>query len=133
MSTTVSESVTAPPVHRVVPAVVSGARIFIECPSWCTIDHADSPEGHLVDIWHGSDYADLKVPRMDNTPDLLAFARLGLDPYSPKAERRTPFVTVDDGGEGFDMTPDQADEFAANLEAFAAQIRAMARTAKDVA
>ncbi|MFD4912819.1 DUF6907 domain-containing protein [Streptomyces virginiae] len=133
MSTTVSESSFTGTVARVVPAVVSGSRIYIDCPSWCTVDHVESPEGHLEDVWHGGDYADLKVPRMDKTPDLLAFARLGLEPMDSDPQRRKAFVAVDDGGEGFYMRPDQADEFADNLEAFAARIRAMARTARDAA
>lgn len=119
--------------HRIVPAIVSGQQIFIECPSWCTVDHVASPEGHLVDVWHAGEYADLNAPRIGKDPELALFARLGIDPYASEPERRRAFVTVDDGGEGFYMTPDLADQFAANLETFAEQIRAMARTARGAA
>ncbi|NWF25266.1 hypothetical protein HW130_03135 [Streptomyces sp. PKU-EA00015] len=114
---------------RIVPAVVSGARIFIECPAWCTVDHVDSAENHIADVWHGGDYANLNVPRLGKSPDLLAFARLGVDPMSSDPAKQTAFVFVDDGGEGYEMSPDQAVDFADNLERFAAEIRAMAATA----
>jgi hypothetical protein len=119
---------------RLVPAVVSGQQIHIECPSsWCTVDHVAKPEGFLVDVWHVGDYADLNAPRIGKDPQLVLFARLGIDPYASEPERRQAFVTVDDGGEGFYMTPDLADQFADNLVAFAEQIRTMARTARGAA
>lgn len=116
---------------RIVPAVVSGTRIYVECETWCTVDHVASPESHVEDVWHGGDYANLNVPRLGKSPDLLAFARLGIDPGSIDADKRSAFVFVDDGGEGYEMSPAQALEFADNLERFAAEIRAMAATASD--
>ncbi|MFI5985082.1 DUF6907 domain-containing protein [Streptomyces sp. NPDC051555] len=115
---------------RIVPAMVSGQQIFVECPSWCTVDHVEHAEGFLVDLWHASNYADLNAPRIGKDPELVLFARLGIDPFASEPERQRAFITVDDGGEGAYMTPDQADEFADNLEAFAPQIREMARTAR---
>lgn len=115
--------------HRIVPAIVHGRQIHIECPSFCTVDHVASPEGFIEDIWHAGDYADLMAPRMGKSPELALFARLGLDPYDSDPARHQTFVTVDDGGEGYYMAPDQAEEFADNLEAFAARIREMARLA----
>jgi hypothetical protein len=114
-----------------VPAVVCGTRIFIECPSWCTVDHVESAEGHIEDVWHGGDYVDLSVPRIGRDSELLAFARIGIDPVSSDPAKRSAFVFVDDGGEGYEMSPDQADVFADDLERFASQIRAMARTARE--
>ncbi|MBT2477619.1 hypothetical protein [Streptomyces sp. ISL-94] len=122
---------TTPP--RLAPAVVRGQQILIQCPSWCTIDHVAHAEGFLEDVWHCGDYADLMAPRMGKDPELALFARLGIDPYASEPARRKPFVTVDDGGEGYYMTPDMADEFAENLTAFAEKIRAMARSARDAA
>jgi hypothetical protein len=117
---------------RFVPAIVSGAEIRIECPTWCTVDHVADPEGHLVDVEHSSDFADLSVPREgeDDTP--LVFARISSDPHSPNLGRRRPFVSLNDFSEGFEMSPDQADVFAESLEAFAAQVREMARIARGV-
>lgn len=118
---------------RLAPAVVGGKRIHVECPSWCTIDHVADPEGFLEDLWHASEYADLEVPRMGQDPELLVFARLGIDSFSSDPAKRSTFVVVDNGGEGHYMRPDQAEEFAASLEAFAEKIRDLARTARDAA
>lgn len=133
MSTTVPVLIgsTDAPHPRIVPAVVGGNRIYVECPSFCTVDHVASPEGHIEDVWHGGDYAHLNVPRLGKSPDLLAFARLGIDPASSDPAKRTAFVFVDDGGEGYEMSPAQADTFADNLERFAAEIRGMAHTARE--
>ncbi|MFB6805442.1 DUF6907 domain-containing protein [Streptomyces sp. NPDC056387] len=118
---------------RLVPAVVGGHQIHIECPVWCTVDHVAYSEGFLEDVWHCGDQADLYAPRIGKTPDLALYARLGLDSFDPDPARRKTFISVDDGSEGFYMAPDQADQFAENLEAFAEQIRAMARTARGAA
>lgn len=132
--TITAQTTTSPagqPPSRIVPAVVSGTRIYIECPAWCTVDHVDSAENHVEGVWHGGDYANLNVSRIGREPDLLAFARLGIDPGSSDPEKRSAFVFVDDGGEGYEMSPAQALEFADNLERFAAEIRGMAATATD--
>jgi hypothetical protein len=119
---------------RIVPAVVRGEQIFIQCASWCTVDHVANPEGYLVDIWHMGDHANLNVPRMGQSPELMAFASIELDRHSSDPMRQVPFISVEDSSaDGFDMTPDLADQFAANLEAFAEQIRMMARTARGEA
>jgi hypothetical protein len=118
---------------RIVPARVAGAQVFVSCPSWCVIDHVAAEECHLDDVWHRSEYANLTVPRMGKQPELLAFARLGQDLNSNDPRRRVPHLFVDDGGEGHEMTIDQADEFADNLIAFADSIRALARTARGSA
>ncbi|MFJ3878037.1 DUF6907 domain-containing protein [Streptomyces sp. NPDC090077] len=118
---------------RVVPAVINGCTCFVECPSWCVIDHVSRPNRFLEDLWHSGTFAGLMAPSMGRDPEVTLLARLGMDPYSRNADRRSPFVNVDDGGEGLDMTPSQAFEYADNLVAFADQIRAMARTAAGVA
>ncbi|HEY9370398.1 DUF6907 domain-containing protein [Streptomyces sp.] len=135
MTTTVQPATAAlevPPPRRIAPALIKGTKVLIECEAWCTVDHVAANENSIEDIWHAGEYADLKVPRMSGTPELLAFARLGVDEQSDEPGMQKPFVFVDDGSAGFYMTPEQAaDEFAANLEAFAAQVRAMAKTAKE--
>jgi hypothetical protein len=130
MTTTV-QPITQPVLNsRLSPALIKGTRIYVECPDWCTVDHVDENANHVEDVWHAGDYADLEASRINGRSDLVAFARIGVDPQSNDPDMRNPFVVVDDGGEGFYMTPEQADQFAANLDAFADRIRAMARTAK---
>ncbi|MCY0917009.1 hypothetical protein OS965_02310 [Streptomyces sp. H27-G5] len=119
---------------RFAPAIVRGQQIMIQCPSFCTVDHVTDSTGHIEDIWHASDSVDLNVPRLGRQPELMAFAKIQLDGYSSDPAKRTPFINVEDSSaDGFDMAPAQALVYADNLEAFAARIRAMARTAAAVA
>lgn len=117
-------------IPRLSPALVRGTRIFVECPEFCTVDHVDEGANHVEEIWHAGDYADLNVPNMTGKTSLLAFARLGVDEQATEPGMRTPFIVVDEGRDGFYLTPQQADEFADNLNAFASRIREMARVAK---
>jgi hypothetical protein len=134
VSTTVPTSAAVGTTARIVPAVVSGTQIFIECPPWCTVDHVADSTGHVEDIWHASDNVDLEVPRLGQASDLMAFAKIELDGYCSDPRKRVPFIAVEDASsEGYDMTPTQALEYADNLEVFAAKIRMMARTARGVA
>jgi len=119
---------------RIVPAMIDGQRVFIECFSWCTIDHVKENQKFLVDVWHSGEFADLEAPRRDSSPMLMAYARLGVDPFSSDAVMRTPFLFVEDGGsaEGSYMDAEHAEQFADSLVAFAEKIRAMGRALKAV-
>lgn len=117
---------------RLVPAVLSGARVHIECPSWCTVDHAEDPNARFEDLSHASEYVDLEATVIGKVDGLQMFARLGLDPVSKNAYRRTPFLVVDGGSEADDLTLEAADGFAENLVAFAAQIRQLTAAARGV-
>lgn len=119
---------------RVVPALIDGQRVFIECFSWCMIDHVKENQKFLVDVWHTGEFADLEAPRRNGTPDLLAYARLGVDPFSSDDAMRRPFLFIEDGGsaEGSYMDAEHAEEFADNLVAFAEKVRAMGRALKAV-
>ncbi|MGW5530237.1 DUF6907 domain-containing protein [Streptomyces xanthochromogenes] len=125
------EPVEAP---RLVPALVDGKRIWVECPEWCTLDHVAENDKYLDDLYHAGEMADLNVPRFnEDGPLLLGFARLGIDSYSTKPEYRVPFIVLDEGagtGDAAYMRPEQAEEFADGLVAFAEQVRKMARTIK---
>ena len=114
----------ATPARRIVPALIDGMPVYVECPGWCTIDHVAQNMKFLEDVWHGSDGVDLSAP---DGLGLVLFARLGTDPYSPKRERRGPFVVIDDGSDSVNLTPQQAEEFADSLVAFAARVRDLAR------
>lgn len=119
------------PALRIVPALVNGQRIFVECPTWCSMDHVAENERHLEDLYHGGNFSDLKLRRSSGELELLMFARLGLDPYSPDPDRRMPFIVIDDGSDCADLTPVQAEEFADSLVAFASKIRDLAITASQ--
>ncbi|MFE9738844.1 DUF6907 domain-containing protein [Streptomyces sp. NPDC006477] len=120
------------PATRLVPAVVSGAEVQIECPSWCTVDHTGKTGMWLEDLSHESDFIDLEATVVGKPDGLQLFARLGQDLVSSKAYRRQPFLVLDGGDDADDLTLDAADEFADNLVAFAAQIRELTRAARGV-
>ncbi len=119
---------------RIVPAMVDGQHVYLECPTWCVIDHVRENQKFLVDVWHSGPFADLEAPRRDNTPLLLAYARLGVDPFSTDDAMRRPFLFIEDGvsGDGSYMDAEHAEQFADNLVALAEEIRGMARDLKAV-
>ncbi|MDH6610271.1 hypothetical protein M2164_005906 [Streptomyces sp. SAI-208] len=119
---------------RIVPALIDGQRAWLECPAWCVIDHVRENQKFLVDVWHSGEFAGLEAPRLDDTPSLLAYARLGIDPFSADETMRRPFLFIEDGGsaEGSYLNAEHAETFADNLVAFAEKIRAMGRALKAV-
>lgn len=119
---------------RIVPALIDNQRVFLECPAWCVIDHVKDNQKYLVDVWHSGEFADLEAPRLKSTPSLLAYARLGIDPFSDDAAMRQPFIFVEDGNsaEGSYMDAEHAEKFADNLAAFAEKVRSMGRSLKAV-
>jgi len=119
---------------RIVPALIDGQRCFLECPTWCVIDHVRDNQKFLVDVWHSGEFVDLESPRRDETPMLFACARLGIDPFSSDEAMRHPFLFIEDGAsaEGSYLDPEHAETFADNLVAFAEKIRAMGRALKAV-
>lgn len=132
MTTTVQPPASAGPETRIVPALIDSQRVFLECPIWCTIDHVRENQKFLVDVWHSGNFADLEAPRSSGIPDLLAYARLGIDPFSSDETMRRPFLFVEDGSsaKGSYLDADNAEKFADNLVAFAEKIRAMGRVLK---
>lgn len=114
---------------RLRPAMVGGKPIHIECADWCRIDHVHANEGHLVDVYHSGESADLMGPRMGEGPQPMLHARLHADTFGTDTARQAPYIVVDDESESFHMTPSQALEFADNLVAFAAAIREQAAQA----
>jgi len=119
---------------RIVPAMIDGQRVFLECPTWCVIDHIRENQRFIEDVWHSGEFADLEAPRRNGTPSLLAYARLGIDPFSRDDAMRRPFLFIEDGSsaEGSYMEADHAEQFADNLVAFAEKIRTMGRALKAV-
>jgi hypothetical protein len=123
------------PGFRLVPTLIgrpgNEATVWIECPEWCTLDHANDRQIALEDVWHSGEFVDLELPHRGGT-ELLAYFRLGLDPYSRDADKRRTFVYAEDGTtpSGYYMEPDHLDAAADRLEVTAAQLRALARAAR---
>ncbi|MFG3585074.1 DUF6907 domain-containing protein [Streptomyces sp. NPDC047990] len=124
-------SATSESVPRLRPALVNGQRIWVECPIWCVEDHVAASERHLEDVCHTSGAADLVAPREGGPSQLLLLSRL-IAGTGSAPEDRQPLVTIDvDDVNGMYLEPAAADVFADGLVAFAEQVRALARTARD--
>lgn len=119
----------APVSPRLRPALVEGKQIHIECPTWCTYDHEHENEGFLVDVYHAGESVDLMAPRMGGLPEPLLHAHVHADTFGTDVPFQAPHIIVDDESDAFSMTPAQALEFADDLVAFAAQVRALAEQA----
>ncbi|MFI6468750.1 DUF6907 domain-containing protein [Streptomyces sp. NPDC050516] len=115
--------------RRIVPALIDCAPIYVDCPSWCVMDHVAENEGALEDLYHSSDMADLYVASPSpNGPQLVLHVRLNEDPFLIRREGRGRNIVVDTGNDPFMLDARQAAEFADDLVALAAQVRAMSRT-----
>ncbi|MFH8799674.1 DUF6907 domain-containing protein [Streptomyces sp. NPDC017936] len=128
------------PGFRLVPTLIgrpsdpNPATVWIECPTWCTLEHANDRQIAIEDVWHSGDFVDLVLPHRDGT-ELLAYFRLGLDPYSSDADKRRTFVYGEDGEgvHGRYMDPDHIDEMCDRMQAAMEQLRALARAARATA
>lgn len=131
-------SVTPPtlsPGFRLVPALVgrpdNAQHCWIPCPDWCNQDHSTDRTVAVEGIWHSGDYVDLEMPHRDGA-ELLAYFRLGSDPYSSDPARRGTFVFGEDGftANGRYMDPAHVDAMCDKAEAAIAQLRAMAESCR---
>jgi hypothetical protein len=120
------------PAPRIVPALVNGQQVYIPCSTWCTTDHVAENERHLEDIAHCGALTDLVLPGGEPAVRLLGHVRLGADLFAPEPEDRRTVVVFDDRSEMFHLSPDEADEFADRLVAFAEQVRALAQVARGL-
>lgn len=116
------------PSRRIVPALIDGAPLYVDCPAWCVLDHVAENEGALEDLFHAGDQAELFVPHPgDAGPQLLVTVRLNEDPFLLRRGDRGSSVCVDAGADPFMLSAREANEFADDLVAFAARVRAAAR------
>lgn len=135
MSVATPELPVVPPGFRLVPALIglpgSAQHVWLPCPEWCTQSHSSDRQVAVEDVWHSGDFVDLELPHRDGT-ELLAYFRLGLDPYSSDENKRRPFIFGEDGNTavGRFMDPehvhamcDKAEETIANLRAMADSCR----------
>ncbi|WP_430542504.1 DUF6907 domain-containing protein [Streptomyces iconiensis] len=121
-------SQTPPPEPKkdIVPALIGGARVYIECPEWCTVDHVATSERCLADLSHASTFADLHVPTGGR--EFLFHAALFSMPYAEEDPDSPPHMFVDDERQdGIRLDADGATEFADRLITMAAQVRRMAQ------
>jgi hypothetical protein len=123
-------SVTLPPGHRLVPALIgqsdNATYAWIPCPAWCTQDHSGERQAAVEDVWHTGPYVDIELPHRDGL-QLLAFFRLGLEPYSPDPGKRGLFVFAEDGSDCYFLDKGNVDEFCDKASAQLEKLRTLAR------
>ncbi|NEA52383.1 hypothetical protein [Streptomyces sp. SID10815] len=121
------------PGFRLVPALIglpgSAVHVWVPCPVWCHIDHSKDRQVAVEDVWHGGDYVDLELPHRGGK-ELLAYFRLGSDPYSSDESKRGTFVFAEDGmtANGHYMDPEHVEEFCERTIASLERLRALARS-----
>lgn len=124
------------PGHRLVPAKVgrrndTSTVVYIECPTWCVIDHVAEPEAHVEDIDHSTLSSDVTLHSFDRkglTHVLMAMVKT--DPASSDVRLRQAHVLVDDERDVAFLTPEMAEQFADELIGFASEVRHLARAAR---
>ena len=125
------------PGHRLVPATIGRPEqtqvVWIECPNWCQHDHLADREVSIEDIDHYSPTGGWSVGSILD-PDTAIhelYARVHSDPSHPDERLHAAHVLLGNGAP-FDsyLTPDDADQAADELIAFATQVKAAARTAR---
>ncbi|NYV73138.1 DUF6907 domain-containing protein [Streptomyces sp. UH6] len=109
--------------QRFVPALINGVAVQLADPAWCRVDHIAANPRYIEDVSHSSDPVRLDLAA-GATPLTLIEARLSADPASD----RLASVYVEESATGKDWYLDAAaaDAFADQLDAFAANFRAMA-------
>ena len=119
------------PTPRLRPALVNGQRCWVECPSYCVVDHVLENERFLVDVAHASAAVDLVVPRQNGSLQLLASARVLMsDRRGPEDD---PMVAVDfEDVQSLYLSPAEVEAAADRVAAFEAQLRALGRVAAGV-
>jgi hypothetical protein len=128
----------AEPGYRLVPALVGTFTrhqvAYIECPTWCTEDHTAEPSA-LEDITHYADSDAVEIPSFTDptTSAYMLYARLEADPVSSDPRVRDTHVLLWEDASAMEarLTPDMTESLADDLVAFAAQLRQLARAARQ--
>ncbi|MEU0038472.1 hypothetical protein [Streptomyces sp. NPDC006333] len=123
--------------HRLVPARIGRpghqADVFVECPTWCAQDHVEDWNQHAVDLDHWAKSTSWDTDCINQPGDrvLSLDARLHSDPGATDSRLRAAHVLVDDESVEAYLTPEMAERTADELIAFAAQLRHLAREARE--
>ncbi|MYW66291.1 hypothetical protein GTY65_19860 [Streptomyces sp. SID8379] len=125
------------PGFKLVPATIGSptkgqALVYVECPNWCTEDHADEWQHSVDDVSHWGDYFGASIPSFTQDDAALDLsARVFADPYSADARMRGAHVLVETAAGDRHLTSQMADEIADDLIKLAGKIREAARVASQ--
>ena len=129
-------SVSASPVTAgVVPRLVAASigrpgrvqTVYIECPTWCHVDHLENREVAVEDITHYGPGGGLQVPTMLNDDYAVHewYVNIISDPADADPRMRAAHLVVANGSPNdAHLTDEQGEELAVELERMAADIRA---------
>ncbi|KPC61349.1 hypothetical protein ADL35_48950, partial [Streptomyces sp. NRRL WC-3753] len=122
-----SLTLTAEALPRMAAVFVHDQRTSLECPTWCTVDHAAENPRHLEDVHHEGAPVRLSMP-LYNGSETVMVARLAQWPFAPGENRGRTYLAVDPDGRDEDaaLYRDAALAFADQLAAHAAGIRRLA-------
>ncbi|NMI57130.1 MULTISPECIES: DUF6907 domain-containing protein [unclassified Streptomyces] len=133
-----AQHIESKPGHRLVPARFGKpgqqADVWVECPAWCKDDHVKDWNHHAVDLDHwGPVDAGWDTDCITRQGDrmLSLDARLHSDPAATDPRLSAAHVLMDDEAVQVYLTPEMAEKTADELIAFAAQIRHLAREARE--
>ena len=102
------------------------ARIMIECPTWCVVDHVENRVVAVEDFTHYGPGTFAGTPTMDDdTTDLHElYVNITSDPASDDPRMRASHLVVSNASASdAHVTDAQGEELASELERMAAEIR----------
>lgn len=115
---------------RLVPASIGrqgrSQTIYIECPTWCVVDHYEIREVAIEDITHYGPGSFIQVPSLldDSTAVHEWYVNITSDPASGDSRVRAAHLVVSDASpDDAHLTDVQGEELADELERMAAEIR----------
>lgn len=122
------------PGYQLVPAAIGrgdGSQIvYLQCPTWCVIDHVATPEASVEDVHHYGERQSLMFP-VPSGPGAPLTVFLAQWPASYDEDAGQPYLAVDTDCEVTSYQRPAALALADQLVAFAADVRRMAQTLPD--
>lgn len=119
---------------RMAATSVNGVPVALQCPSWCTVNHASQRLSHLEDVRHEGAPVRLSMPLHRGTETVMV-ARLTRWPFATDEDGDRTYLAVDPDGSGEDavLYREGVLAFADQLEALVADIRCAAPYADSAA
>ncbi|MCX4592353.1 hypothetical protein OG819_22250 [Streptomyces sp. NBC_01549] len=136
MTTNVTPFPAITPGYQLVPAKVgrrnaTSAIVYIECPTWCVVDHVGEPEVSVEDITHSTNDTSIVTHSLDSRGIVhVLMAMLKTDPTAEDTRLREAHIVLDDETNFACLTPEMAEKLADDVIGFASELRHMARTAR---
>lgn len=126
------------PGYRLAPVAIGSPdgpqRIaYLECPTFCVIDHLNEPVTFLEDVSHSGVNHTAYIYSFlgDALPTYTLSAGVSIDPMSSDPALQAAHIVVsDEGSADAYLTAEMADSAAVELEMVAAKLREAARTVR---